>query len=90
MATREGTLAIVSVTPTSTKGRFVTHSGYFAETGVPGTVITTYYKKRARDSGSVNPEYVIWVTTDIDGDYEDTPPFGGPLVDEAIISTWQD
>jgi hypothetical protein len=89
MATLEGSLVITPVTPTSAKGRFVTHAGYFAETGVAGTVITIYYKKRARDSGSVTPEYVIWVTTDIDSDYPDAPPFGGPLVEEAIISSWQ-
>jgi len=62
MATRDGSLVITPVTPTSTKGRFVTHEGYFAESGIPGTIITTYYKKRARDSGSVSPQYVIWVT----------------------------
>lgn len=90
MATREGSLVITPVTPTSTKGRFVTHAGFAADTGMIGVVTTTYYKKIVRDSGSVTPQYVIWVTTDKDSSYPDPAPFGGPLVDEAIINTWQD
>lgn len=54
-----------------------------------GAAITTYFKKRSRDSGSPTPAYVTWVTTIAAQPYPFSPPFGGPLVDEVIADTWQ-
>lgn len=57
--------------------------------GGGGSGITTYYKKRSRDSGSPTPAFVTWVTTISAQPYPFSPPFGGPLVDEVIADTWQ-
>ena len=54
-----------------------------------GSGITTYYKKRARDSGNASPVYVTWVTTILAQPYPYTPPYGGPLVDTVIAEWWQ-
>ena len=53
-----------------------------------GPVTTTYYKKRAYDSGGPAGSYVTWVTTDPAGAYPGAPPFGGPLVNETILQVW--
>lgn len=90
MATLEGgAVEGTIVVPSSSKGRFVTLVGSAISAGVIGSTITTYYKKRARDSGSVSPVYVEWVTTDITASYPSTPPNGGPLVDEVVLSIWE-
>jgi hypothetical protein len=60
--------------------------------GVPsagGSGLTTYYKKRARDSGAPATTYVTWVTTLSTQPYPFSPPFGGPLVEEILAEVWQ-
>lgn len=60
--------------------------------GVPsagGSGLTTYYKKRARDSGAPTTTYVTWVTTLSTQPYPFSPPFGGPLVEEILAEVWQ-
>lgn len=60
--------------------------------GVPsagGSGLTTYYKKRARDSGAPTTTYVTWVTSLSTQPYPFTPPFGGPLVEEILAEVWQ-
>lgn len=52
-----------------------------------GTGVTTYYKKRARDSAFVSATYVTWVTTNLNAAYGG--PFTGPLVEEIVAETWQ-
>jgi len=53
-----------------------------------GATIT--YSKMARDSNATAPappgSYVYWQTTDPSGAYPSPPPYGGPLVEEAVIS----
>ncbi len=90
MATRDGNeMTSVIVGNSGAKGRFVTVAGNEVFP-LPGAgAITRYFKKRARDSGAEPAiEHVVWVTTDAEGSYPDAPPFGGPLVDEEILSTW--
>lgn len=90
MATLEGGAVNGSIVVySSEKGRFVTLEGSAINAGVIGSVVTTYYKKRARDSGSVSPAYVTWVVTDPTTSYPSSPPNGGPLVDETVLSTWK-
>jgi hypothetical protein len=89
MATLDGSSVEGSTVYNSEKGRFVTLTGSGIVAGVAGSVITTYYKKMARDSGSVSPQYVTWVVTDPSTSYPDPPPSGGPLVDETIVSIWE-
>lgn len=65
----------------------------FSSVGVPsgtGANITTYYSKRWRDSGAPSTHYVFLVTSEITQAYPFAPPFGGPLVHETVIDTWQD
>jgi hypothetical protein len=57
--------------------------------GSGGSGITTYFKKRARDSGSSTPYYVTWVTSTVTQAYPSTPPYGGPLVDITLVDIWQ-
>lgn len=53
-----------------------------------GPSLTHYYKKRARDAGAFGTVYVTWVTTDPFSAYPDPPPFGGPLVEQVVVETW--
>jgi hypothetical protein len=57
---------------------------------VGGGGVTVTYSKRARDSNGTAPappaSYVYWSTTDPAGAYPNPPPFGGPLVEEAILN----
>lgn len=54
-----------------------------------GVSVTTYYKKRARDSACGSPTYVTWVTTNSSQSYPGALPCGGPLVEEIIADLWQ-
>lgn len=54
-----------------------------------GSALTTYYKKRARDSSCVTATYVTWVTTNQNAGYLGALPCGGPLVEEIVAETWQ-
>lgn len=59
--------------------------------GAAGSMLTHYYKKRARDSGSPTAVYVSWTSTSSTSStssYPSAPPFGGPLVEETIVETW--
>ncbi len=89
MATLNGSSVEGNTVYSSEKGRFTTLTGSGVKAGAAGSVITTYYKKIARDSGSVLPQYVTWVVTDPSTSYPDPPPSGGPLVDETIVSIWE-
>lgn len=51
--------------------------------------VTTYYKKRARDSGLPTPAYVTWVTTVAGQAYPYSPLYGGPLVEVVVAEIWQ-
>ena len=63
------------------------HAAEFIDIGTGG--VTTTYKKMARDSGGPTPPpadaYVYWQTTDPNGSYGGVPPYGGPLVDDAVL-----
>lgn len=66
-------------------------AGEIAQSYARGTPVDriTRYRKRARDSGSVDVVYVTWETTDPDGTYQGIIPGGGPLVDEVILDEYQ-
>jgi hypothetical protein len=51
--------------------------------------VTTYFKKRARDSACGPATYVTWVTTNASFAFPGALPCGGPLVEEIIAETWQ-
>lgn len=57
---------------------------------VSGETCTPIYKKRARDSNGAAPpppaSYVYWSSQNSGAPYPDPPPFGGPLVDEAVLA----
>lgn len=58
--------------------------------GGVGSGVTTYYKKRARDSACGSPaQYVSWVDTDPAAPYPGALPCGGPLVEEVIVGIVQ-
>lgn len=50
--------------------------------------LTTFYRKRARDTGALTLTFITWVTTDPTANPE-TVPFVGPLADVTITDVWQ-
>lgn len=82
MATYQGDLVLDF--PDVLAGRVQPHDGAIVVFGEPGTVVTTYYKLAAVDSGT--GLFVYWVNTT--GDSTNRPPPVGVYGSTVVMATW--